>query len=52
MQEYDERLELAPRDVVSRSIMEESKRTGSDHFYLDITHKDPDFIRGRFPLIY
>lgn len=52
MQEYDERLELAPRDVVSRSIMEEAKRTGSDHFYLDITHKDPDFIRGRFPLIY
>ena len=45
MHEYDERLELAPRDVVSRSIMEEAKRTGSDHFYLDITYKDPDFIR-------
>lgn len=52
MQDYDERLELAPRDVVSRSIMEEAKRTNSDHFYLDITHKDPDFIRNRFPLIY
>lgn len=52
MHEYDERLELAPRDVVSRSIMEEAKRTGSDHFYLDITYKDPDFIRNRFPLIY
>lgn len=52
MHEYDERLELAPRDVVSRSIMEEAKRTSSDHFYLDITYKDPDFIRGRFPLIY
>lgn len=52
MQDYDERLELAPRDVVSRSIMEEAKRTHSDHFYLDITYQDPDFIRGRFPLIY
>lgn len=52
MHEYDERLELAPRDVVSHSIMEEAKRTNSEHFYLDITYKDPDFIRGRFPLIY
>lgn len=52
MQDYDERLELAPRDVVSRSIMEEAKRTSSDNFYLDITHKDADFIRKRFPLIY
>ncbi len=52
MQEYDERLELAPRDVVSRSIMEEAKRTSSDHFYLDITYKDPEFVKNRFPLIY
>ena len=52
MQDYDDRLELAPRDVVSRSIMEEAKRTHSDHFYLDITDKDPEFIKNRFPLIY
>ena len=52
MHDYDERQELAPRDVVSRSIMEEATRTHSDHFYLDITYKDPDFIRERFPLIY
>ena len=52
MHEYDERLELAPRDVVSRSIMEEAKRTNSEHFYLDITYKDSDFVRNRFPLIY
>lgn len=52
MQDYDERLELAPRDVVSRSVMEEAKRTSSDHFYLDITYKDPDFVKDRFPLIY
>lgn len=52
MQEYDERLELAPRDVVSRCIMEEAKRTHSDQFYLDITHEDPDAVKARFPLIY
>lgn len=52
MHRYDERLELAPRDVVSRSIMEEAKRTGSNDFYLDITHKDPEFLKARFPMIY
>ena len=49
---YDERGELAPRDVVSRIIIQEGRRLGSDKFYLDITHKDPDFIRNRFPMIY
>lgn len=52
MQDYDERLELAPRDVVSHSIMCETKKTGSDKFYLDITHKDSDFLKNRFPMIY
>ncbi|HKM32476.1 MAG TPA: FAD-binding protein, partial [Oscillospiraceae bacterium] len=52
MQDYDERLELAPRDVVSRSIIFESKKTGSRDFYLDISHKDPEFLKGRFPMIY
>ena len=52
MQRYDDRLELAPRDVVSNAIVLESRRTGSDEFYLDITHKDPEFIRNRFPMIY
>ena len=52
MQNYDERLELAPRDVVSHSIISEARRTNSDDFYLDISHKDPDFIRNRFPMIY
>lgn len=52
MQNYDERLELAPRDVVSHSIIMESRRTESDDFYLDISHKDPEFIKQRFPMIY
>lgn len=52
MQNYDERLELAPRDVVSNSIIKESKKTNSKDFYLDITHKDGEFIKKRFPMIY
>lgn len=52
MHKYDERLELAPRDVVSHFIMEEAKATGSNDFYLDISYKNPDFIRERFPMIY
>ena len=49
---YDERGELAPRDVVSNAIMLESQAKGNEKFYLDITHKDPDFVRQRFPMIY
>ncbi len=52
MHNYDERLELAPRDVVSHSIITESRRIGSDEFYLDITHKDAGFLKERFPMIY
>jgi len=52
MQNYDERLELAPRDVVSHSIILESQKTNSDDFYLDISHKDPEFLKNRFPMIY
>ena len=48
MDRYDERLELAPRDA----IIEEKNRTGSDNFFLDISYKDSDFIRNRFPMIY
>lgn len=49
---YDERGELAPRDVVSEAIMLEAKKTDSENFYLDITHEDSEFVRNRFPMIY
>ncbi|MDR2753098.1 MAG: FAD-binding protein [Oscillospiraceae bacterium] len=52
MHRYDARLELAPRDVVSQAILQEARATGSNDFYLDITHRDADFVRRRFPGIY
>lgn len=48
---YDDRMELAPRDVVSRAMIEEQKRIKSGVFYLDITHQNPDEVRARFPRI-
>lgn len=52
MKDYDQRAELAPRDVVSRALISEMIRTDSDHVYLDLTHMDPEFISRRFPKIY
>jgi L-aspartate oxidase len=52
MHRYDERLELAPRDVVSKSIIIESRKTGSNNFYLDITHRDEEYLLNRFPGIH
>lgn len=52
MGQYDDRLELAPRDVVSHAIILESRKQGSQEFYLDISHKDADFLKHRFPMIY
>ena len=49
MSRYDEREELAPRDVVARSIDSEMKRTGSPCVFLDITHVDGDDVRRNFP---
>src|SRR5262249_15010847 len=52
MQRYHPQAELAPRDVVSRSIVEEMKRTGGRRVFLDLTHLDATFLRERFPKIY
>ncbi len=52
MSDYDDRLELAPRDIVSRSIVTEMRKTGTRTVYLDITHKGEEFLRHRFPKIY
>lgn len=52
MQNYDKRLELAPRDVVSHAIVLESRKQHSTEFYLDISYKDSDFLKKRFPMIY
>ncbi len=52
MLEYDERGELAPRDIVARAIDAEMKKIGCDHIWLDISHRDSDFIISHFPTIY
>jgi L-aspartate oxidase len=52
MAKYHPDLELAPRDIVARAIAEEIIETQSDCVYLDITHKDPEWIKNRFPTIY
>ena len=52
MPRFDERAELAPRDIVARAIDHEIKRLGLDYVHLDISHRDEDFIRGHFPNIY
>jgi L-aspartate oxidase len=52
MPRFDERAELAPRDIVARAIDHEIKRLGLDFVHLDISHRDSDFVRGHFPNIY
>lgn len=52
MPDFDERAELAPRDIVARAIDHEMKRLGADCMYLDISHKPEAFIRQHFPMIY
>lgn len=51
MPKYHEKAELAPRDVVSRAILNEMNLTNSPCVYLDITHLSADFIHERFPTI-
>jgi len=52
MPDYTPKADLAPRDVVARSIIYEAKKTGSDRIFLDITHLPPHVITTRFPHIY
>src|SRR5215813_10331572 len=52
MPNYDERAELAPRDIVSRSIVAEMRRTGTRSVFLDMTSLDEEFLKHRFPKIY
>lgn len=52
MDRFDSRAELAPRDVVARAIDHEMKRLGSDSVYLDISHRDDQFIKSHFPNIF
>jgi L-aspartate oxidase len=51
MSQYDERAELAPRDIVARAIDNEMKKHGFAHVLLDISHRDAGFLRRRFPAI-
>lgn len=52
MLRFDERAELAPRDVVARAIDFEIKRLGIRHVWLDITHKPKSFIIEHFPTLH
>ena len=52
MLRFDERAELAPRDIVARAIDYEIKRLGIRHVWLDITHKNESFVKEHFPTLY
>lgn len=51
MDRFDQRAELAPRDIVARAIDHEMKRLGADCLYLDISHKPAEFINDHFPTV-
>lgn len=52
MERYDERKDLAPRDIVARAIDSEMKRTGTEHVYLDCRHMGQEKFVHHFPNIY
>lgn len=52
MDDYDPQGELAPRDLVSRAIYNEMKKHNIPAVHLDISHKDPSFVKNHFPNIY
>ncbi len=52
MKKYHNLEDLAPRDIVARSIMKEMSNNHTHYVHLDITHKNSDWIKDRFPAIY
>jgi L-aspartate oxidase len=52
MEYYDERKELAPRDIVARAIDDQLKKRGENHVFLDVTHLDAEKTIEEFPTIY
>ena len=52
MPRFDDRAELAPRDIVARAIDHEMKRLGVDCVYLDISHQSREFLHTHFPTVY
>lgn len=52
MSDYHSMGELAPRDIVARAIDQELKKSGDNCVFLDMSSKDPEFVRSRFPGIY
>lgn len=49
---YHEMADLAPRDVVSKSMLKEMKNSNSNYLYLDVTAKPKEYLKNRFPHIY
>ncbi len=52
MKYYDDRQDLAPRDIVARAIDDQLKKSGEDHVFLDVRHLDSDEVKEHFPNIY
>ncbi len=52
MDRYHARAELAPRDIVARAIDNEMKVHGYECVFLDISHREPDWVRRRFPTVH
>jgi L-aspartate oxidase len=52
MTHYNEAGELAPRDIVSRAIVMEMRKTGAEFVYLDLTGLNEEHVKSRFPRIY